>query len=123
MSSALYRLGRTSYRRRRLVLAIWLAIFGATALGAATLSGPTDDTFSIPGTESQQAIDLLVERLPEANGASGRIVFAAPDGERLAGARGTAVDEAIADVTRAPPACRRRATRSSPETDASPCPR
>jgi putative drug exporter of the RND superfamily len=101
MASALYRLGRISYRRRRRVLAIWLALFVAMFVGAGALSGPTDDTFSIPGTESQQAIDLLEERLPEANGASGRIVFAAPEGELLTGARATAVDKAIADATRA----------------------
>lgn len=102
MASALSRLGRGAFRRRRLVLAIWLVLFGAMAVGAATLSGPTDDTFSIPGTESQQAVDLLQERLPQANGASGRIVFAAPSGERLTGAERAAVERAIADVGRAP---------------------
>ncbi|HST38280.1 MAG TPA: MMPL family transporter [Conexibacter sp.] len=101
MASALYRLGRAAFRRRRLVLAIWLALFGASFLGAVTLSGSTDDTFSIPGTESQQAIDLLQERLPEANGASGRIVFAAPQGETLTGPRRAAVEEAIAQVSSA----------------------
>lgn len=102
MASALSRLGRGAFRRRRLVLAIWLVLFGAMAVGAATLSGPTDDTFSIPGTESQQAVDLLQKRLPQANGASGRIVFAAPSGERLVGAERAAVERAIAEVGRAP---------------------
>ena len=55
---------------------------------AAALSGPTTDAATMPGTESQQAIDLLEQRLPEANGASGRIVFAAPEGERLTTERG-----------------------------------
>jgi RND superfamily putative drug exporter len=102
MASVLNRLGRAAFRRRRLVLAVWLALFAATTVGAMTLSGPTDDTFSIPGTESQQAIDLLQERLPEANGAEGRIVFAAPEGEALTGARRAAIEEAIANVARAP---------------------
>ncbi len=102
MASALTRLGRVAFRRRRLVLAIWLALFGAAALGAATLSGSTDDTFSIPGTESQQAIDLLQERLPEANGASGRIVFAAPPGATLTGARRAAVAGAVAQLAHVP---------------------
>jgi RND superfamily putative drug exporter len=101
MASALYRLGRAAFRRRRLVLATWLALFAAMAVGAATLSGPTDDTFSIPGTESQRAADLLQERLPQANGASGRIVFAAPEGQALTGARRAAVEQAVAQVGRA----------------------
>ncbi len=102
MASALDRLGRAAFRRRRLVLALWLALFGAMALGAMTLSGSTEESFSIPGTQSQQAIDLLQERLPEANGAAGRIVFAAPPGERLDGARRAAVTTAIAQVAQAP---------------------
>ncbi|MDO8211039.1 MMPL family transporter [Conexibacter sp. CPCC 206217] len=102
MASVLNRLGRVAFRRRRLVLALWLALFGVMVVGAATLSGPTTGTFSIPGTESQQAIDLLQERLPQASGASGRIVFAAPVGEPLTGARRAAVQTAVAAVASAP---------------------
>lgn len=100
MATALYRLGRAAFRRRRLVLAIWLVLFAGMGVAAGTLSGPTNDRFSIPGTESQQAIDLLSERLPQANGASGRIVFAAPEGEQLSGTQRTAVEQALAGVGR-----------------------
>lgn len=72
MASLLYRLGHFAVRRRRLVLLTWLLIFGATTLGAVLLSGPTNGSFSIPGAESHQAITLLSERFPDANGASGR---------------------------------------------------
>jgi RND superfamily putative drug exporter len=102
MTTTLHKLGRTAFRRRRLVLSLWLAFFGAMILGAATLSGSTDGSFSIPGTESQQAIDLLEQRFPAAGGASGTIVFAAPEGEALTGARRTAVDDGIAQVAKAP---------------------
>jgi putative drug exporter of the RND superfamily len=102
MASALYRLGRASFRRRRRVLALWLVVLVATFAGAAALSSPTKDSFSIPGTESQQAIDLLEDRLPEANGASGRIVFAAPDGETLDGAHTAAVADAVDRIAKAP---------------------
>ncbi|MEV4709278.1 MMPL family transporter [Actinoplanes sp. NPDC049316] len=85
MATYLYRLGRFSFRRRTLVLSLWLAVLAILGVGAATLSGPTADTFSIPGTEAQQAQDLLTERFPQsgAGGASARVVFAAPPGQKV----------------------------------------
>jgi RND superfamily putative drug exporter len=82
MATFLYRLGRFSFRRRKLLL-LWVAVLAALGAGAATLSGPTSNTFAIPGTEAQKAIDLLGERFPQvaANGATARVVFAAPDGQ------------------------------------------
>lgn len=86
MATVLYRLGKFAFRSRRLVASVWLAVVVAVGLGAATLSGNSSDSFSIPGTESQEAIDLLEERFPEAaaDGANARVVFVAPDGEQLA---------------------------------------
>ncbi|MDM8084977.1 MMPL family transporter [Cellulomonas cellasea] len=85
MASFLYRLGRLSFRRRRTVIALWLAVLAAVWAGAATLSGPTANTFSVPGTESQRAVDLLEERFPEvaAGNVSARVVLAADEGSRL----------------------------------------
>ncbi|MFF0269058.1 MMPL family transporter [Kribbella sp. NPDC004536] len=85
MATYLYRLGRFAFRRRRLVVLIWLALLGAGVVGAVTLSGPTANGFSIPGTESQRAADLLNERFPKAgaDGATARIVFQAPAGQKL----------------------------------------
>jgi len=103
MATSLYRLGRAAFRRRKAVLALWLVVLGGIFAAAAALSGPTTDSATIPGTESQQAIDLLEQRLPQANGASGRIVFAAPPGERLtAGAPARAVADAVAGAAEAP---------------------
>jgi RND superfamily putative drug exporter len=85
MASFLYRLGRFAYRRRWLVAGLWVAVLIAALAGAATLSGPTSDAFRIPGTQSQKAIDLLQERFPQASadGATARLVFAAPEGQQL----------------------------------------
>jgi RND superfamily putative drug exporter len=103
MATLLYTLGRTAFRRRKSTLAVWLVLLGGMFAAAATLSGPTTDAATMPGTESQRAIDLLEQRLPEANGASGRIVFAAPEGERLtSGERAAAVADAAAAAAKAP---------------------
>ncbi|GAB3829925.1 hypothetical protein GCM10027610_017410 [Dactylosporangium cerinum] len=82
MSSYLYRLGKLSFRRRKLVLALWLALIAVLGVGAATLSGPTAGSFTIPGTQAQEAQDLLAQRFPQAGagGAQARVVFAAPAG-------------------------------------------
>ncbi|TCC03897.1 MMPL family transporter [Kribbella soli] len=85
MATYLYRLGRFAFRRRRFVLLVWLGLLALGAVGAATLSGPTANGFSIPGTESQRAADLLNERFPQAGADAGtaRIVFQAPAGRKL----------------------------------------
>jgi putative drug exporter of the RND superfamily len=101
MATYLYRLGRFSFRRRRLILALWLAALALLGVGAATLSGPTSDEFKIPGTEAQEAMDLLGQRFPGAgaDGAQARVVFAAPAGEKLTDARNrAAVAETVAQL-------------------------
>ncbi|MEU8608869.1 MMPL family transporter, partial [Actinoplanes sp. NPDC048791] len=101
MATYLYRLGRFSFRRRRLILALWLAALALLGVGAATLSGPTSDEFKIPGTEAQEAMDLLGQRFPGAgaDGAQARVVFAAPAGEKLTDERNrAAVAETVAQL-------------------------
>ncbi|GAA3341349.1 MMPL family transporter [Amorphoplanes nipponensis] len=103
MATYLYRLGRFSFRRRRLVLALWLAALALLGVGAATLSGPTSDEFTIPGTEAQQAMDLLGQRFPGAgaDGARARVVFAAPAGQKLTDdANRAAVARTVAELGR-----------------------
>ncbi|MEV0569829.1 MMPL family transporter [Dactylosporangium sp. NPDC050588] len=85
MATYLYRLGKLSFHRRKLVLVLWLALIAALGAGAATLSGPTAGSFEIPGTQAQEAQDLLAQRFPQAGagGAQARVVFAAPAGQKL----------------------------------------
>jgi RND superfamily putative drug exporter len=80
MAWFLYRLGRFAFRRQWWVAGAWLAVLAVTLVGAVTLSGPTNDGLRIPGTPSQQAIDLLQERFPQASadGATARVVSPPP---------------------------------------------
>ncbi|SCG14442.1 putative drug exporter of the RND superfamily [Micromonospora echinofusca] len=91
MATLLYRLGRGSMRRRRLVAAIWLVVLVGLGLAAATLRGPIADNFTMPGTESQRALDLLAEQFPAASGATGTIAVKAPADGALASPQGQAV--------------------------------
>jgi RND superfamily putative drug exporter len=83
MASSLQRLGRISFRHRRRVLAIWLGLLVVLAIVGSAVSKPFSEEFKIPGTGSQQAIDLLKAKLPAASGAAGQVVFAAPSGSQV----------------------------------------
>lgn len=105
MARVLARLGRWSYRRRRLVTALWAAALATCAALAVVFSAPTSDSFTMPGAESQDAIDVVAERFPEAGvaGATARVVIAAPAGGSLTeGRTARSVDEVV-DALRAVP--------------------
>ncbi|MBM7082788.1 MMPL family transporter [Micromonospora sp. WMMD734] len=95
MATLLYRLGRASLRRRRLVIAVWLVVLVGLGIAAATLRGPTASNFTMPGTESQQALDLLAERFPAASGATGTIAVKAPADGQLTTPDGQAVVKGV----------------------------
>ncbi len=76
MSTYLYRLAQFAFRRRRLVLALWLAAAVAAIAIAQASGGKTNDNFTIPGTESQNASNVLKAKLPAFGGGQTTIVFA-----------------------------------------------
>src|SRR5580658_5477343 len=80
MSNYLYRLARFAFRRRRLVLVVWLAAAIAAIAIAQASGGKTNDTFTIPGTEAQNAAAVLSARLPAFSGGQTTIVFATTHG-------------------------------------------
>ncbi|QUW77793.1 MMPL family transporter [Streptomyces mirabilis] len=85
MPAFLHRLGRLAFRRRRRMLALWLALVAAavvcmTAFGG---TGKLDNTFSIPGSESQRALDRMKTDFPTFSGTSAQIVFTATDSRKV----------------------------------------
>ena len=105
MARLLHRLGAFSVRRRRTVLASWLVAFGVMAAVSFAFAGEFTGNFSIPGTESQKANDLIQAKTPDAgaDAPSGRVVFAAPAGRTLAsGAGRAAVERTIDAIERVP---------------------
>ncbi|MGP2440932.1 MMPL family transporter [Streptomyces sp. JW3] len=85
MATFLYKLGRLAFRRRHFVALIWVALLAVAGIGAASAPPAGTTSFSIPGTEAQKAFDLLEQRFPgqSADGATARVVFKAPDGEKM----------------------------------------
>ncbi|PJI86658.1 MMPL family transporter [Luteimicrobium subarcticum] len=85
MAWQLFRLGRWSFVHHKLVVGAWVLLLALLGVGAATLSGQTDDNFQLKGIESTDAFALIKERSPQAapDGATARIVFEAPEGQSL----------------------------------------
>ena len=103
MASRLYRIGGWAFQNRRKVVGGWLLVLVAVIASASAFSGKTSNEFSVPGTESQVAQDLLQEKFPEASGGSARVVFAAPKGEKLTDAENkAAVMESVENASKAP---------------------
>jgi RND superfamily putative drug exporter len=86
VATFLYKLGRLAFRRRHFAALIWVALLTLAGVGAASAPVAGSSSFSIPGTEAQKAFDLLESRFPgmSADGATARVVFKAPAGEKMA---------------------------------------
>ncbi|WP_228389396.1 MMPL family transporter [Cumulibacter manganitolerans] len=80
MATLLYRIGHFSVRNRKAVIAGWLLVLVAIGASAALLKGTFSSQFSIPGLQSQTALEKLTEKIPAAGGTTGRIVLEAKDG-------------------------------------------
>ncbi|MBB3677414.1 MMPL family transporter [Modestobacter versicolor] len=83
MSTLLHRMGRAAYRHRVAVSAAWVAVLALVVVLFVTVGGEFDDEFTIPGSESQAALDQLREASPAAAGAGADLVFIAPDGSAV----------------------------------------
>ncbi|MGP4087069.1 MMPL family transporter [Streptomyces sp. KR55] len=102
MATFLYKLGRLAFRRRHFVALIWVALLTLAGVGAASAPAAGTTSFSIPGTEAQKAFDLLEDRFPgmSADGATARVVFKAPAGEKMTDADNKAtVEKAVQELS------------------------
>ncbi|MBU6330265.1 MAG: MMPL family transporter, partial [Acidobacteria bacterium] len=96
-------LGRGVFRHHRLVALLWLLIIiGAGTLNA-TFGGKVSDSFTVPGTNSQAAYDLLQTDFPSQNAATATAVFSVPAGQTLdAPANAAAVQAAVTALQAVP---------------------
>ncbi len=75
MSALLYRLGRSCARHPFRVIGAWLVAVVAVVSLQSGLGGEFNDSFRVPGVESQRASDILTDRFPSRGGLAARIVF------------------------------------------------
>ena len=80
MSQGLYRLGRFSARRPWVVIGSWL-VLALVVVGTASVFGhKLEDSFRVPGLDSQQANDLLAAAGTGQDGVTAQIVVTPRDG-------------------------------------------
>jgi RND superfamily putative drug exporter len=103
MSRVLHAVARWCFGHRWLVVAVWLLVLVAGAVGAKASGATLDNTFTIPGSQSQQALDQVQRDFPAAAGTSAQLVFRATDGTTLASpANSAAIARTLAAADRAP---------------------
>ena len=102
MTKILYGVARFAVRGRFLVLGVWLVATVALVAVSHGLGDNTNDNLSLPGTNSQKATDALQKSFPaQANGVS-PIVLHAKNGKLTDSQYADAVNQAAADVAKAP---------------------
>lgn len=95
MATFLYRLGRWCADHAGRVVAIWAVILLALGGGAATLSTPLTNEFSVPGSDFEKVLDRLGEAIPELRGGFGTVVFESDTGS-FTPAQKRAIEQTIA---------------------------
>ncbi len=74
------RIARWCVTHRFVVIAVWLLLLVGTAVGSRRLGTEFTNGFTLPGTESTQALDLLAASSPGAQAGDDTIVFQSTSG-------------------------------------------
>jgi putative drug exporter of the RND superfamily len=98
----LARVARFSIAHRRTVLLTWVALLVGAGLIAGTVGTRYATDFSLPGSESQRALDMLKSDFPAQAGDSDQIVLHARDGRVTDAALRSNVEPMLAKVARLP---------------------
>jgi RND superfamily putative drug exporter len=96
------KIARWTMAHRRIVVIAWIiAAVGLLAVGN-SVGKKTASSFTLPGTGSQQAVNLLQGRFPAQAGDADQIVFHAKSGKLTDAADRAAIGEVLARVSRLP---------------------
>ncbi|WP_046470203.1 MMPL family transporter [Allosalinactinospora lopnorensis] len=102
MAEFLYRLGRAAARRARTVIAVWLALLISAGTAFFLFSGELEDSFSIPGTPTDQVNQKVSEEFSGMGGGTGTVVYQTEDGSAFSEEQRAAISdrvEAAAEVS------------------------
>jgi RND superfamily putative drug exporter len=97
MSHALYRWGRFAARRPWVVIGSWLVVSLLVVGTSASFGRTLEDSFEVPGLDSQEAVDLLAETGSDRAGLTAHVVMT-PIEERVAFPDSPRAQAALVDV-------------------------
>ena len=92
--------GRWLAVHRRTVIAVWLVIVIALAIGARAADTEPQTSFTVPGSQSNAAFSLLEETFPEITDAQVTVVYKATSGTIDDDANDAIIDETVAALQR-----------------------
>jgi len=102
MTGALYGLARFCARHRFWILTVWLVVAVALVGVSHRLGDNTNDNLTLPGTGSQHATDALAKSFPDQSNGTSPIVLHVSNGKLTDSKYASAVNQAAADVAKAP---------------------
>jgi putative drug exporter of the RND superfamily len=91
-----------SHDRRRLVATLWVALLLVAGGLASGLGSGYVNNVTLPGTESQRALDLLRDRFPQQAGDTSQIVFHVRSGSLKDASQRARVQAVVASVAKLP---------------------
>jgi putative drug exporter of the RND superfamily len=87
MSRLLYRIGHVAARHPWRTLSAWLLVAVSAVALSGAIGGTTNDTFTLPGSESQRAADALQDRFADQSVYSAQVVVHSDEGVATPAAR------------------------------------
>src|SRR5215472_14071729 len=96
------RVARWTMAHRRFVLIAWIAAAVGIFAVSSSVGKKTASDFTLPGTNSQQAVDLLKSRFPSQAGDADQIVFHTRAGKLTDASVRATVGQTLAKVDRLP---------------------
>jgi putative drug exporter of the RND superfamily len=102
MTGALYGLARFCARHRFWILAVWVLVTVALVGVSQHLGDSTDNSLTLPGSNSQLATDTLSKSFPDQANGTSPIVLHVSGGKLTDSRYSGAVNQAAADVAKAP---------------------
>lgn len=102
MTNWLYRFGKNCGHYGWIILGIWVVTIATLAIVTNKYGGQISNTFTLPGSNSQKATDIIKQSFPAANNGTAQIVFHANSGTLATPQAQKSINELIAQVSKLP---------------------
>src|SRR4051812_33157352 len=101
MSHLLYKIGNFSGRHPWRIISAWLFVAAAVFMLNSSIGGAPDESFSLPGAESQRAADAIQDRFPQETLYTSNVIFHSEEGLRSPESK-KAVQQAVTSLEDGP---------------------